>query len=114
MLLDQLAEPISIVGEGKPSSTPPPTAATPTGSGDRASSLLSVGEQSPLLPQQPNSYASRLPKGWGANVLPRDQEWIGRFVFAKKGTLADPCKLWHHPPEVRGGQMKLPVVGDFF
>eukprot|EP00794_Sanderia_malayensis_P013281 gene13281-14650_t len=65
-----------------------------------------------LFPKQQPNYAHRIPDGWRANIAPRDQAWIGKHVFVKKGVPSDPSQHWFHAPEIRGS--KKPVAGEYF
>ena len=65
-----------------------------------------------LFAWQENTYAQRLPKGWDVEMPLPDQNWIGGYVFAKKGVLADPTVHWYHPPE--RWTKTNPAPGEYF
>ena len=45
-------------------------------------------------------YSERLPVGWGTNMTHQDRCWVGKKIFAKKGTLVAKLKNWWYPPEL--------------
>lgn len=50
------------------------------------------------LTRATTNYSLRIPQGWKKAISEGDQHWIGKAVFASKGTLQTTLQLWYHPP----------------
>ncbi|EFX63591.1 hypothetical protein DAPPUDRAFT_268197 [Daphnia pulex] len=59
-------------------------------------------------------YTHRLPSGWLDTVDKIYQQWIGKNIFASKGTLVANLKTWWYPPPVTRSSAEAYFFQRFF